>query len=152
MANTSDLYKYILIFIDFEKTFDTIHRVKLSKIQRAFDIPEQLVRLIEVMYTDTKAKMLSPDGETELFDILAIILQGDTLAPCLFVIALDYALGKVINGREEEQEFQIQSRQSRRIRPVCLIDLDFADDTALISEQVKMHKHCSIELKLRHRQ
>ena len=40
---------------------------------------EIIVRAIEVMYTDTKAKVLSPDGETELFDILAGVLQGDTI-------------------------------------------------------------------------
>ena len=89
------------------------------------------------MYTDTKAKVLSPDGETELFDILAGVLQGDTLAPYLFIKSLDYALGKAINGREEELGFQIQRRQSRRIIPVCISDLDFADDIALISEQAK---------------
>ena len=127
----------IIIFIDFKKAFDTIHRGKLIKILRAYGIPEKLVRAIEAMYTDTKAKVLSPDGETELFDILAGVLQGDTLAPYLFIIALDYALGKAINGREEELGFQIQRRQSRRIRPVCISDLDFADDIALISEQVK---------------
>ena len=100
----------IIIFIDFKKAFDTIHRGKLIKILRAYGIPEKLVRAIEVMYTDTKAKVLSPDGETELFDILAGVLQGDTLAPYLFIIALDYALGKAINGREEELWFQIQRR------------------------------------------
>ena len=62
---------------------------------------------IEPMYTDTKAKVLSPDGETELFDILARVLHGDTFAPYLFIIPLDYALGKTINGREEELGFQI---------------------------------------------
>ena len=127
----------IIIFIYFNKAFDTIHRGKLIKILRAYGIPEKLVRAIEVMYTDTKAKVLSPDGETELFDILAGVLQGDTLAPYLFIIALDYALGKAINGREEELGFHIQRRQSRRIRPVCIFDLDFADDIVLISEQVK---------------
>ena len=69
------------------------------------------------MYTDTKAKVLSPHGETELFDILAGELQGDTLAPYLFIIVLDHALGKEINGREEELGFQMQRRQSQRIRP-----------------------------------
>ena len=53
------------------------------------------------MYTDTKAKVLSPDGETELFDILAGVLQGDYLAPYFFILTLDYALEKAINGREE---------------------------------------------------
>ena len=127
----------IITFIDFKKAFDTIHRGKLMKILKAYGIPDRFVRAIEVMYTDTKAKVLSPDGETELFDILAGVLQGDTLAPYLFVIALDYALRNALNGKEEDLGFQLRRRQSRRIGPECITDIDFADDIALISEQVQ---------------
>jgi len=44
------------------------------------------------MYTNTEARVISPDGETELFDITAGVLQGDTLAPFLFIIVLDHAM------------------------------------------------------------
>ena len=44
----------------------------------------------------------SADDEAYLFDILAGVLQGDTLAPCVFIIALEYALEKAINVIEEE--------------------------------------------------
>jgi hypothetical protein len=64
------------------------------------------------------------------------VLQGDTLAPYLFIIALDYALRKVLNGKEEELGFHLRKRKSRRIWPECITDLDFADDIALISEQI----------------
>ena len=92
----------IIIFIDFKKALYTIHRGKLINILRAYGILEKLVRAIKVMKTDTKAKVLSPDGETELFDILAGELQVDTLDPYLFIIALDHALGKAMNEREDE--------------------------------------------------
>ena len=36
--------------------------------------------------------VLSPDGDTEYFDINACVLYGDTLAPLLFIITLDYVL------------------------------------------------------------
>ena len=65
------------------------------------------------------------------------MLQGDTLAPYIFVIMLDYALRQVINGREEELGFQLNRRQSRRKGPLLVTDLDFADDIALLSEQIK---------------
>ncbi len=51
-----------------------------------------IVEAVGKMYENTKAKVVSPDGETELFDLLAGVLQGDTLAPYLFIIVLDYAL------------------------------------------------------------
>jgi hypothetical protein len=44
----------------------------------------------------------TPDGDTETFEILAEVLQGDTLAPFLFIIVLVYALRKAISGREDE--------------------------------------------------
>ena len=126
----------ILTFIDFKKAFDTIHRGKMLKILRAYGIPDQIVRAVSIMYEDTKAKVISPDGETDTFDIVAGVLQGDILAPNLFVVVLDYALRKAISGREEELGFQLVRRQSRRIGPVVLTDLDFADDIALLSEEI----------------
>ena len=38
------------------------------------------------MYERTMTKVIFPDGETDRFKILAGLLQGDTLAPYLFVI------------------------------------------------------------------
>ena len=52
----------------------------------------KIINAIKVLYTNTIAKVLTPDGETEQFDILAGVLQGDTLAPFLFIMVLDYAL------------------------------------------------------------
>ncbi|CAH1244595.1 Hypp7340 [Branchiostoma lanceolatum] len=126
----------IITFIDFKKAFDTVHRGKMLKILKAYGIPDQLVEAIASMYQDTKAKVISPDGETELFDLYAGVLQGDTLAPYLFVIVVDYALRMAIDGREEELGLQIERRRSRRVGPKTVTDFDFADDIALISEAI----------------
>ena len=69
------------------------------------------------MYKDIQAGVITPDGETEIFDIIAGVLQGDTLAPYLFAIVLDYVLRKTIDGREEELGFHLK-RKSRRVGPV----------------------------------
>ncbi|XP_072039241.1 uncharacterized protein [Amphiura filiformis] len=101
----------IITFIDFKKAFHTIHRGKMLKILRAYGIPELIVEAIGQMYQNTKAKVISPDGETELFEILAGVLQGDTLAPYLFVIVLDFALRIAIDGNEEELGFHLEKRR-----------------------------------------
>ena len=88
------------------------------------------------MYTNTKAKVISPDGETEMFDITTGVLQGDTLAPFLFIIVLHYAMRKAMAGKEEELGFTITPRRSRRHPKVVLADLDFADDIALLSDEI----------------
>ena len=127
----------IITFIDFRKAFDTIHRGKMLKILRAYGIPEQLVNAIGQMYENTRAKVTSPDGETDLFELLAGVLQGDTLAPYLFVIVLDYALRIAIDGREEDLGFHLEKRKSRRVGPEVITDFDFADDIALLSEEIQ---------------
>ena len=53
----------------------------MIKILHAYGIPERLVHAIETMYQNTKAQVLTPDGETEQFEITAGVMQGDTLAP-----------------------------------------------------------------------
>ena len=80
----------IIIFSDFKKVFDTISRDKLINNLQVYGVPERLIRAIEVMYADTKAKVLSQDGQTEFFDILGVVLQGATLAPYLFTLALTF--------------------------------------------------------------
>ena len=52
-------------------------------------------------------------------------MQGYTLLPYLFIIILDYALRKAINGREEELGFTIVPRKSQIL---YLTDLDFVND------------------------
>ena len=71
-----------------------------------------------------------------MFEITAGVLQGDTLAPFLFIIVLDYALRKAISGREEELGFTINPRKSRRRPKEVFTDLDFADDIGLLSDEI----------------
>ena len=96
---------------------------------------------IRKMYRNTKAKVLSPDGETRNFGIQAGFLQGDTLVLYLFVIVLDYVLKKAITNSEAKFWFILLKRQSKRIKPSVLTDCDFADDIVLMSNEVNQaHK------------
>ena len=57
-----------------------------------YGIPTETIEAIKVLYTNTRSSIITPDGETESFDILSGILQGDTLAPFLFIIVFDYII------------------------------------------------------------
>ena len=65
--------------------------VDVAKIQLIF-IPKEAVAAIMILYRNIKVKVRSPDRDTDYFDIVAGVLQGDTLAPYLFIICLDYLL------------------------------------------------------------
>ena len=88
------------------------------------------------LYEGTRAKVISPDGETDYFNILAGVLQGDTLAPYLFAIVVDYVMRKATSGREEEFGFTLHHRKSRRCPAVRITDLDFTDAIALLSNEI----------------
>ena len=81
-----------LLFVDFTKAFDSIRSGKMEQILRAYGLPKKTVAAITILYRNTKVKVRSPDGDTEYFDIVVGVLQGDTLAPYLFIICLDYVL------------------------------------------------------------
>ena len=78
-----------LLFLDFTKAFDSIHRGKMEKILLAYGLPKETVAAITILYRNIKVKVCSPDGDTEYFDIVAGVQQGYTLAPYIFIICLD---------------------------------------------------------------
>ena len=58
-------------------------------------------------------KVRSLDGDTDYFDIVAGVLQGDILAPYLFIICLDYVLRTLID-KIKENGFKLTKKRSRR--------------------------------------
>ena len=70
---------------------------------------------------------------TEYFDIVAGVLQGDTLAPYLFIICLDYVLRASID-KIRENGFELTKKRSKRYPAAKTItDADYADDLALLA-------------------
>ena len=74
------------------------------------------VAAITILYRNTKVKVRSPDGDTEYFDIVAGLLQGDTLAPYLFIICLDYVLRTSID-QIKENGFELTRRKKAEDTP-----------------------------------
>ena len=70
------------LFEDFSRALDSIHRRKMEQILLMYGLLEEIVTAI-----NTKVKVRSPDRDTDFFDIVAGVLQGDTLAP--FIICQD---------------------------------------------------------------
>ena len=102
-----------LLFVDFTKAFDSINRGKMEQILLAYGLPEETVAAIKILYRNTKVKVHSLDGDTEYFDIVAKVPQGDTLAPYLFIICLDHVLRTSIDNIRENG-FVLTKKRSRR--------------------------------------
>jgi len=124
------------VFVDFSKAFDSVDRSKMFEILKLYGIPDQIIAAIKVMYTGTSSTVLSTDGETPSFPILAGILQGDTLAPFLFIIVVDYVL-RISVDTISEKGYMLHPRRSSRHPAAYLTDTDFADDIALVSQSLE---------------
>ena len=109
----------------------------MLKILAAYGIPKIIVSVLRLINEGTKAKVISPGGESDLFEILAGVLQGDAFAPYLFAIVIDYCLRKAISGDEEGLGFTLEQRISWRVESKNITDVDSADDIALLSEDIK---------------
>ena len=119
-----------LLFVDFTNAFDSIHRGKVEQILLAYGLPKETA--ITILYRNTKVKVRSPDGDTEYFNIVAGVLQGDTLAPYLFIICLDYVLRTSID-KIRENGFELPKKRSRRYPAKTITDADYANDIALLA-------------------
>ena len=97
----------------------------------ANDLPKETVAPIMMIYRNTKAKVHSPDGDTDDFDTVAGVLQGDTLAPNFFIICLDYVLRTSIDKMKENGSTLTKER-SRRYPTQKITDTDYADDIVLL--------------------
>ena len=130
-----------LLFVDFTKAFDFIHRGKMEQILLAYGLPKETVAAITILYINTKVKVRSPDGDTEYFDIIVGVLQGDKLASYLFIICLDYILRTSID-KIRENGFELTKKRSRRYPAKTITDVDY--DIAILantSNQAKTLLH-----------
>ena len=70
----------------------------MLEILKAYDVPPRLIRAISKLYENTRARVISPDGESDYFEIKKGVLLVDTLAQYLFAIVIDYIMRKTYEG------------------------------------------------------
>ena len=88
-----------------------------------------------MLYKNTKVKVHSPDGDTDYFDIVAGVLQRDTLAPYCFIICLDCMLRTSID-KMKDNSFKLAKEWSRRYPAQTITDADYANNIALLAKYI----------------
>ena len=119
-----------ILSVAFSKAFDSIHRVKVEQILLSNGYPKETISTIMMLYKNTKEKVRSPDEDTDYFDIVAGVLQGNTLAIYLFIICVDYVLKTSID-KIKDKCFKLTKERSRRYPAQTIMGVDYADDIAL---------------------
>jgi hypothetical protein len=110
-------------------------------ILRHYGIPEKIVKAIRVLY-DHSTSRVYVDGQTsKSFDITTGVLQGDVLAPFLFIIVIDYVT-KLSAGEFGYLTHKGTHPSGRCTRAATreadrrVNDLDFANDIALLEGDI----------------
>ena len=86
----------------------------MEQILFTYGLPKETVAAIMMLYKNTKVKVLSSDRDTDYFDIVAGVLRGDTLAPYLLIICLEYVLRTSIDLMKENG-FKLTKEKKQKI-------------------------------------
>ena len=133
-----------ILFVNFSKVFDSIHRGKMEQILLIYSLPKETVIATMMLYKNTKVKVHSLDGDTDYFNIVAGVLQGDTLAPYLFIICLDY-MHRMSIDKMKDNSFKLTKERSRKYPAQRITDADYGDDIVLQANtpaQAETLRHC----------
>ena len=88
----------------------------------AYGLPKETVAAIMILYRNTKVKVCSPDGDVDFFDILAGLLQRETLTPYTRpseIPSMPRCCG--LNGLDSSSDFQyLQCPFSRLSGPILV--------------------------------
>ena len=122
----------VVTFIDFKKAFDSnqqeSHVRSSSKLWDSRSCSQ--CNAISVLYKNSKSAVMMDGNFSDPFDVTTGVLQGDVLAPFLFVMLFDYLLKKATS--QLDSGVVTHPRRCRRHPAKSLDDLDFADDIALM--------------------
>jgi hypothetical protein len=120
----------IAIFIHFRKAFNSVDLVQLPQLLAAYGIPERLCRIVTALYTGISASVRTKDGLSDIFHTETGVLQGDTLAPFIFVLCMDCVIRCAIPCGQ----FGISIGTQRDHMQKRIGVLAFADDVVLLEE------------------
>ena len=111
----------------------------MDQILLADGVPKETVAAITILYRNSEVKVRSPYGDKEFFGIVVGVLQGNTLAPYLFIIFLDYVLRTSID-KIKENGFELTKKRSRMYSAKKLTDANYADDIAILANTANQAK------------
>ena len=122
--NKKGMVPLYLAFMDLTKAFDTVPRKLLYKKLRKAGIRGKILRVIQNLYSNNRAKVRIGNYESEYFSINSGVMQGSKLGPILFNIFINDLLVELHN-----------SKAGAKIGRCCISALGFADDVSLVADR-----------------
>jgi len=121
----------ILLFIDFEKVFDSLENFML-KCLNVFGFGPSLIRWIDTFYTNISSCVLNNGLCSQYFEVQRGVRQGDPLSPYLFIIAAEI-LAIAIQTNMDIQGLKIGKEEFKLVQ--------YADDLTVFVPSVQLVFH-----------
>lgn len=132
-------------FVDFKNAFSCISWRALQDTLDYYHCPFLIRSLVLSIYSEHKVSLRLQGQMTEEFNLSRGVLQGDTLSPFLFILALQRVLDRVDGmtdfGEPAGQYLGEVQRGASRLRKQILLSrlryLAYADDLVLLADKVE---------------
>ena len=113
----------LLLFIDFEKAFDSLEWSFIVNSLRFFGFGPSIINWVKVLYCKTESCVLNNGWSTNFFQTLRGVRQGCPLSPYLFIHSAE-VLAKVVKNNVNIKGISIDNNEIKISQ--------YADDTTLI--------------------
>ena len=78
-----------LLFIDFEKAFDTLEWSFIEKTLKYYNFGDSLILWIKLFYTDIGSSIQNNGWSSDFFNLSRCVRQGCPLSPHLFILCAE---------------------------------------------------------------
>ena len=102
----------LLLFIDFEKAFDSLEWDFLNKCLELFNFGPDFIRWVNTFYKNVKSCIINNGLCTHYFNVERGVRQGDPLSPYLFVIAVEI-LAIAVRNQENIKGIKISGLETK---------------------------------------
>jgi len=124
----------ILLFLEFEKAFDTLEWCFISKALKVFNFGNKFRKWFSVLYNSVQSSVVNGGFMTNYFEITRGVRQGCPLSPSLFILAVELLALKIRQNRKCEGIFLLNNQEVKISH--------FADYTTIITnntDSLKSH-------------
>ena len=127
----------LLVFLDFEKAFDTVEWAFIEKTFQQFNFGPSMIKWINICYNNIESCVLNNGWSTDFFKLERGVRQGCPLSPYLFVLGVEI-LAEKIRKKETIKGITVSENEIKVSQNV--------DDTTLTLDGSKESLICTLQV------